>query len=63
MNIGLEHLLTQIGNTINLIGVIFCFWLGSKIYKNVVIAHKKNIYNTVNYDNCDIYTQKKDEWR
>jgi len=62
MNLGLEHLLTQLGNTINLMGVIFCFYIGSKIYKNIITSHKKNNFYTINYENCDIYTNKKDEW-
>ncbi len=49
---------TQISGSINMVAVVIVFWLVSKIYRNIMGAHKKNIYNSVNYEDCAIYKEK-----
>lgn len=55
----LEQLLLDIGTSIKLGVIMYAFYLSSKIYKNIVDAHKRHIYNTVNYNDCIIEKDEK----
>lgn len=48
-----------LSSSFNIVTIGIMLWLGSKMYLNVMKANKKPIYNTVNYDGCTIYEEKK----
>jgi len=58
MNIGIENSISELINSIRLIVICLVFYIFSKSYKNFIKAHQRPIYNTVNYENCDIYREK-----
>ena len=45
---------------ITVVSVCLTIWTISVIYKNIVSAHRKNIYNTVEYNDCVIEKVKED---
>lgn len=49
-----ESFWISLGDFIQVSTIFVALYLLSNIYRNVVEAHKKHIYNTVEYHDCDI---------
>lgn len=53
----------SVGNSMVYLTTFYCIYLGARIYNLVIKAHQKQIYNTINYENCQIYPEKMEDMR
>lgn len=55
MATGVEALLQSLSTAITIITIVWSLYMASRIYGNIVMAHRKDNHVEFIYDNCTIY--------
>lgn len=55
-----DNLMNALASLMRAMTLMWILFMLSKIYKNIVEAHKKHVYNSVEYKGCNIYPEKQE---
>jgi len=58
-----EYFWQTIATNMNILTIIIVLYFASKIFRNVMRGLRKPSYNTIEYQNCNIYPKETQNWK